>query len=155
MGRTWASIGTLDKRPLVLAVAAVVGIGGSVRPLESLLQRPAADGPAAWADKVYAPLQARLEAGQRIGVLIAAGDPDHAFALHFAAQYALVPAVVEPIYLRDCLGQGSGKHCRLGAVDRIAFASTEPWAVASVSKRLGLEQFERVGGVALLRKTTR
>jgi hypothetical protein len=152
-----ASLGVIAspaaRKLAALAVVAALGLGNPVLHFVRPTPRPGGDV-AAWADEAYAGLRTTLRAGERIGVLVGSGNPNLDGALSMSAQYALAPAVVEPIYLADCLSDG-GKRCRLELIDRVAVVAPPQELIGIVEQRLGLIPAGSVGGVLLLEKRAR
>lgn len=141
------------RRVVVLATVGALGVGIPCLHLVRRTPRHGGDG-AAWADARYSGLARTLRAGERIGVIVASGDPDLDGALSMCAQYALAPAIVEPIYLSDCLRDG-GPRCRLERVDRVAALEPPPPLVGILERRLGLVPTSAVDSVLLLEKRGR
>ena len=136
---------------VALALAALVGVVAPARRLATAPPLRFGNFPD-WADRTFTPLRATVTPGERIGVIIASPDPNAAGGMHYAAQWALIPALVEPIYLVECLRPEHGPRCRLDRVRRVAFAPRDAASLAFIEQRLGLARQGRVGPVFVLER---
>lgn len=134
---------------VALAAAAVLG---AALPAARLIT----GGPPSWvtfpeyAERTFAPLRARLAPGERIGLVLDSGNPDADGAMHYAAQYALAPALVEPLYVEDCQRPGRGPRCRVDGARKVLVLSSNPATVAFFERLLGRQAAERFEGLTVL-----
>jgi hypothetical protein len=139
-----------DRRVRGAVVLAVLGALAAREPVRVLIAPPKAgqlEYPA-WADAQFAQLRASLRPGEHIGVFVPPLDPELEGAFRIVSQYALAPALVEPIRLRSCLRASEG--CELPQVRRYALLESDPSVVGLVAGRLGIRPVGRLGDVLVL-----
>ncbi len=137
---------------LVLSVAALLALGRSIADLREGGWSEAR-GQVSSLDEAVSGLGLALRPGEPIGVVIPPFSPDREAAYRFAAQYALTPALVQPVRLRDCL---LGQRCHLDdAVSRVAVIQTDAGTVALLERQLALTTIARAGSSVVLGKSGR
>ena len=144
----------VSRRARLAAALVLAAILGAVLPARRLAGAPPlrfGNFPD-WADRTFTALRGTVTPGERIGLVIANPDPNVAGGMHYSAQYALIPALVEPIDLEECLRPQRGPRCGLDQVRRIAFAPRDAASLAYVEQQLGLERKARVGPVFVLER---
>jgi hypothetical protein len=142
-------------RLAVLALAGAAALwAGLSEPLGRLRrqQPPYAIDAARQADEVFAAARARYGAGARVGVVLPTGIDSADMAIWYSSQYALAPALVEPISLADCTSRPPGDHCRLERVEEYLLPVDDPALLAWLDASLGLRPAERLGGAVRLRR---
>jgi hypothetical protein len=137
-----------------LVVAAAFGIGGIAGLAVSPPQRFAFNvgGPA---DEMFAPVRASFAAGERVGVLVPGRNESEDQVRWFSAQYALAPAIVEPIRLSACARSVMDPGCRPERVERVAAVGVSPRAIGRVADALGLVPLQTAGPVVVLGRPAR
>jgi len=136
---------------LSLAAAAVLGLGLPAERLAGAAPPPFSQLPV-WADDFYDPVRPRFAPGERVGILLVSGDPNGDGALHYGTQYALAPALIEPIYLGDCLKPERGPRCRVETVQRVLLVTQNPRLLDFAMRGLGLAPREQFGDLYLLER---
>ncbi len=101
-------------------------------------------------DETLAPLRRGLHAGERIAVALPPSNGATESALWFAAQYALAPAVVEPIFLSECIGERPGARCRLDRATLVAVPAGDDTTITFLRQRLGVVPVGVAGRVPIL-----
>ncbi len=123
-----------------------------------VLQDPPRHGdaqPPIWADATFSALRSALRPGERIGLFVPCADPDAEVAFRSAAQFALIPAIVEPVALCECF-RPSAADCEYGALSKFALAGErDPALVTELVHRLALRPAGRFGDVLLLEQAPR
>ncbi|HEX9398462.1 MAG TPA: hypothetical protein VF912_00025 [Anaeromyxobacter sp.] len=136
----------------VLGAVGALGLGMPVAGLVRAVRSKPDDAPGS-ADRTLSELRRLLKPGEPIGVVLPEPeDPALAVGVVSRAQYALAPALVEPLWLGDCLT--AGPRCRPGAA-RIAVPRERADVAAALRERLGLGAGSTVGGVLLLERVDR
>ncbi|HSN91003.1 MAG TPA: hypothetical protein VLS93_07220 [Anaeromyxobacteraceae bacterium] len=151
---------------LVAAAAVAVPIWTTVGSLRG--EAPAAASWTAWrqggvhpaeaADRDLAPLRQAFPVGARVGWIVPLEmgefmrrEPD--LQRFYAAQYALAPAVLKPVYLPECRERG-GWACGLGRVDFVLLGAGGE-AIVPVAAELGFAPASETGGLVVLARRTR
>lgn len=146
--RLAALVSPRARGPLVLIAAALLAVW---RPLQGLREGwgPGRNDPAAWAERSFAELRPSARLRERIGVLVPPFGGESEVAYWYCAQYALAPALVEPVMLSACLEPRPAARCAAGNARRFALVNPDPALAALAEARLGIR---RVGwaGSALL-----
>jgi hypothetical protein len=135
---------------LVLAGLAALGIGVPAAGGVAALRR-GRDDRAAAADRELSALRQRLRPGERIGLVVAPADRVREDEEIARAKYALAPAFVEPLRVRDCAA-GAGESCRLHLVEHVLLPLPRTEATAALERRLALVPVETLDGALLLRR---
>jgi hypothetical protein len=104
------------------------------------------------ADEILAEARGRFGPGARVGVVLPTGVDSADMAIWYSSQYALAPALVEPISLAHCTSRPPGAHCRLELVSDYLVPVDDPALVAWLDASLGLRAVERLGGAVRLRR---
>lgn len=100
-------------------------------------------------DGSLAELRLGLVPGERIGIVVPL-EAESETEYWYAAQYALAPAVVQPILIRDCAAAEPGPSCRPGGTSRAAALRADPTTIALLERRLGLVPVGSAGRALLL-----
>jgi hypothetical protein len=121
------------------------------RPMSMLLAGRGADPyDAAVVDARLGPIRHHLTPGVRVHYLVRSGAPNAEIAMYCLARYALAPAVVMPVKLRECQ---TGVECGLGATGLFATDSPEPELLRMLATDYGLHPvFAGPGAVLLARE---
>jgi hypothetical protein len=106
-------------------------------------------------DEVLADLRPQLRAGERIGVVVPPLEAGSDLAFWYSAQYALAPALVEPIMVGDCVTPEPGPRCRLTGATRVAMLREDTATFALLERRLGLVPVGKVGRAVILMRAAR
>jgi hypothetical protein len=106
--------------------------------------------PAAWAEAAFAETRKLVGPGERLGVLVPPFEADKETAYWYCAQYALAPALVEPVMLGDCLRPEGGPRCGVPRSTRFAFVSPDPALVDFAELRFGIRTVARAGPARLM-----
>ena len=102
------------------------------------------------ADAVFADPRVLLRPGERVGVFLPPQGKDMETASWYAAQYALAPAIVHPIYLRECNGTRADGPCRPDGVGRFLLPQPDTGTLAFVERSFGLRRLGWSGRVVVL-----
>ncbi len=145
---------TAVRRGVVLSGAAVLALWAAVG---TIRERGWTEQPdlAAMIDASVAGLRDGLRPGERIGVAIPAMDSSSELAFWYSAQYALAPALVQPVMLRDCARLELGPRCRVPQGMRIAVLRPDVDTLTFLERRLGLVTIGAAGPTRILARVTR
>ena len=142
------------RNAVALAAAALLAIGTV---LASIREHGWSDqpDPVALVDEDLADLRLQLRAGERIGVVVPPLEAGSDLAFWYSAQYALAPALVEPIMVGDCVTPEPGPRCRLTGATRVAMLREDTATFALLQFRLGLVPVGTVGRAVILVRAAR
>ena len=140
-------------RGLVLLAVAYIGLDAPYRHLKAA-KAPFTFDVASKADALYAATLPLVRPGERLGVFLLNRNDVADMTQWYSAQYALVPAVVLPLYVEDCLKSDPGPRCRMAEADRFV-TYRDPRLVEAIRGRFGLAPQSYAGDVVVLARASR